>query len=208
MRTLVSQFVLILWNLSGSRHHVSLLCSHHLLSMVYESKGELTLALQHEKEAHLIYSKLVSLKVQLQWCLCVHDLASANFNLHTQAGEDCDRTKESWKHLQSLTQQAVVLHETVNQSHSLTPDVCASLVEVCTPRFFFSNNSQLFFLCDYFSMYLFLFRVPNQSSLQSFTSSIEHVESKIGKHKIMSHVIYKDWLHGWWYDGEPSFACR
>lgn len=112
----------------------SLLCSYHLLSMVYESKRQLRLALQHEKEAHLIYSKLVSLKVQPRWCLCVHRLASANFNLHTQAGEDCDRTEESWKHLQSLMQQQQ--QQTINQGHSLTPDVCASLLEVCTPLLF------------------------------------------------------------------------
>lgn len=83
--TLVSQFVLILENLSQSLHHVSVsrLYSHHLLATVYESKGELRLALQHKKEAHLIYNKQVSLKVQLRWCLCVHDLASASFHLHT-----------------------------------------------------------------------------------------------------------------------------
>lgn len=197
MRTLVSQFVFILPDSSGSLRPVSLLCSHHLLTMVYESKGELRLALQHEKEAHLIYSKLVSLKVQLQWCLCVHDLASANFNLHTQAGEDCDRTKESWKHLQSLTQQTVVLHETINQSHSLTPDVCASLPKVCTHPF--PQQQPVVFLTYlfFFFFYLFLFRFPHQTSQQSFTSSIEHVESKLGKHENMSQVIYKDWLRGW-----------
>lgn len=161
--------------------------------MVYESKGELRLALQHEKEAHLIYSKLVSLKVQLQWCLCVHDLATANFNLHSQAGEDCDRTKDSWKHLQSLIQQAGVLHETVNQSHRLTPDACGTHLEVCTQHFF-SNNSQLFFSHMIIFLFLFLFRFPHQSSQQSFTSLIGHVESKLGRYKNMSQVIYKNWL--------------
>lgn len=56
----------------------------------------------------------------------MYELDSANIKLHTQAGEDCDRTKESW----NVAQQAVVLQETaVNQSHSLTPD----LLKVCTP---------------------------------------------------------------------------
>lgn len=43
--------------------HVYLLCSHHLLATVYESKGEFRSALQHEKEAYSIYNNQVCFKV-------------------------------------------------------------------------------------------------------------------------------------------------
>lgn len=39
--------------------HVCLLCSHHLLATVYESKGEFRSALQHEKEVYAIYKSQV-----------------------------------------------------------------------------------------------------------------------------------------------------
>lgn len=47
---------------SSSQHQIpfsSLLCSHRLLTAVYESKGDLLSALQHEKEAYSIYRSQV-----------------------------------------------------------------------------------------------------------------------------------------------------
>lgn len=49
--------------------HVCLLCSHHLLASVYESKGEFRSALQHEKEAYSIYKSQVGLlEYHVCWC--------------------------------------------------------------------------------------------------------------------------------------------
>ncbi|XP_070700176.1 clustered mitochondria protein homolog [Pempheris klunzingeri] len=72
--------------------------SHHLLATVYESKGEFRSALQHEKEAYLIYN--------------------------SQVGENHDSTKESSAYLKSLTQQAVVLQKAINHIYSNTPSAC------------------------------------------------------------------------------------
>uniref|UniRef100_M4A9X3 Clustered mitochondria homolog n=1 Tax=Xiphophorus maculatus TaxID=8083 RepID=M4A9X3_XIPMA len=61
--------------------------SHHVLTIVYESKGEFHLALQHEKEAYIIYKN--------------------------QLGESSDSTKESSEYLQRLTDQGVILQRAI-----------------------------------------------------------------------------------------------
>lgn len=48
---------------------VYLLCSHHLLATVYESKGEFRTALIHEKEAYSIYNNQVCFKI-LKYHVC------------------------------------------------------------------------------------------------------------------------------------------
>lgn len=48
---------------------VCLLCSHHLLATVYETKGEFRSALQHEKEAYSIYKSQVCFKM-LEYPVC------------------------------------------------------------------------------------------------------------------------------------------
>uniref|UniRef100_A0A3B3VVA0 Clustered mitochondria homolog n=1 Tax=Poecilia latipinna TaxID=48699 RepID=A0A3B3VVA0_9TELE len=61
--------------------------SHHVLAIVYEIKGELQLALNHEKEAHILYKN--------------------------QLGESSDSTKESSEYLQRLTDQGAILQRAV-----------------------------------------------------------------------------------------------
>ncbi|KAK5858736.1 hypothetical protein PBY51_002854 [Eleginops maclovinus] len=68
--------------------------SHHLLATVFESKGDFRSALQHEKEAYLIYRR--------------------------QVGENHDSSKESSDYLKRLTQQAVVLQKAINHIYSNT----------------------------------------------------------------------------------------
>ncbi|XP_015229398.1 PREDICTED: clustered mitochondria protein homolog [Cyprinodon variegatus] len=72
--------------------------SHHVLALVYESKGEFRLALQHEQEAYLIFKK--------------------------QVGEDSERTKESSEYLKRLTQQAVILQKAINHITSGKQSAC------------------------------------------------------------------------------------
>lgn len=143
MRTLVSQFVLTLRHLSWSLHHVSLLCSHHLLSMVYESKGELRLALQHEKEAHLIYSKLVSLKVQLRFYMCLRlSLSPLKFALAGWWGLWQDEGElEAPAEPHSAGCGASWDRQPKPQPH--TRCLCITPQSLHSP--FFPNNSQLFF---------------------------------------------------------------
>ncbi|XP_021163395.2 clustered mitochondria protein homolog isoform X1 [Fundulus heteroclitus] len=81
--------------------------SHHVLATVYESKGEFRLALQHEKEAHLIYKN--------------------------QVGENSDSTKESSEYLKRLTQQAVNLQRAINHIASGKPSACVSPPRFPTP---------------------------------------------------------------------------
>ncbi|XP_007557848.1 clustered mitochondria protein homolog [Poecilia formosa] len=74
--------------------------SHHVLAIVYESKGELQLALHHEKEAHILYKN--------------------------QLGESSDSTKESSEYLQRLTDQGAILQRAVRHIASGKPSASVS----------------------------------------------------------------------------------
>lgn len=105
--------------------------------------------------------------------------------LHTQAGEDCDRSKESSEYLEILIQQAAVLQNTIDHTQSHTPDISASALKVCM-HLFISNKCLLWV---FFFFILFVIISPlsfrNRAFLQSFTSSAKHAESfpsKPGEH--------------------------
>ncbi|XP_032432290.1 clustered mitochondria protein homolog isoform X2 [Xiphophorus hellerii] len=74
--------------------------SHHVLTIVYESKGEFHLALQHEKEAYIIYKN--------------------------QLGESSDSTKESSEYLQRLTDQGMILQRAIRHVASGKPSASVS----------------------------------------------------------------------------------
>lgn len=119
--------------------NVYLLCSHHLLATVYETKGEFRSALQHEKEAYSIYKSQVCFKVlEYHVCWCYVDAIWSLFYLrhfivaHMKVGEIHDSTKESSEYLKSLTQQAVVLQKAINHIYSNTPSACIPPPKVCT----------------------------------------------------------------------------
>uniref|UniRef100_A0A3B3VU54 Clustered mitochondria homolog n=1 Tax=Poecilia latipinna TaxID=48699 RepID=A0A3B3VU54_9TELE len=80
--------------------------SHHVLAIVYEIKGELQLALNHEKEAHILYKN--------------------------QLGESSDSTKESSEYLQRLTDQGAILQRAVRHIASGKPSASVSPPKVCS----------------------------------------------------------------------------
>lgn len=115
--------------------HVYLLCSHHLLATVYESKGEFRSALQHEEEAYSIYNNQVCFKsigIACLLVLCLSYKLRNFFVSHMKVGEDHESMKESSEYLKSLTQQAVVLQKAINHIYSNTSSACTPPPKVCT----------------------------------------------------------------------------
>lgn len=115
--------------------HVCLLCSHHLLATVYESKGDFRSALQHEKEAYSIYENQVRF-MMLQICflvlrLCFMLMILTDILAHVKVGVNHNSTKESSEYLKSLTQQAVILQKAINHIYSNIPSASIPPPKVC-----------------------------------------------------------------------------
>lgn len=117
--------------LSACPYLFAFFSSHHLLATVYERRGDLQSARQHEKEAYTIYHNQVRCK-KLCFCICCCLfvlLGGRSSFSHVKAGQESRATRESSEYLRNLMQPAESLQN--GTGRAVTTDL-TPLKTVCT----------------------------------------------------------------------------